>query len=387
MRPINRQITRRIARAFLLLVAQVVFFVHHDQPQMRNRCQDCHARSQHNARLPGVRSQPALQALRRCHATVQRHDALLGKACGKALLQLGGEVDFRHQHQHLRLRVVRQRLRHRLQIHLGFAAAGCTKQQQRSGACVARCGLHRGNGLLLLLSQYSWLIKRRCGWVCGVCSRLIRCVCFLLSHIFFGQRLQTARQLHLIQFTQLRRQGRQCHFAQTALVVARGKGHQLPPCGVQRGHIVPGLQNGFGLHACRRGLCVRPTVPHHAQHAALPQRHAHQGAGRQPFVVRVVQRCGRQRAVRGQGHQYQQAMGASIRMSARISSRCGRPWCFGRSRFCSLMLGCVHGCTSTLSRRAIGSSMGNPCAYLNGTRAARMQLSFYARGSLPRPIA
>ena len=319
MRPINRQITRRIARAFLLLVAQVVFFVHHDQPQMRNRCQDCHARSQHNARLPGVRSQPALQALRRCHAAVQRHDALLRKACGKTLLQLGGEIDFRNQHQHLRLRAVRQRLRHRLQIHLGFAAAGCAKQQQRRGVCVARCGLHRGNGLLLLLSQYSWLIKRRCGWVCGVCTRLIRCVCFLLSRIFFGQRLQATCQLHLIQFTQLRRQGRQCHFAQAALVIARGKGHQFPPCGIQRGHIVPGLQNGFGLHACRWGLCVRPTFPHHAQYAALPQRYAHQGAGRQTFVVCVVQRRGRQRAVRGQGHQYQQAMRARICMGARIT--------------------------------------------------------------------
>ena len=52
----------------------------HDQPQMRNRCQDCHARSQHNARLPGVRSQPALQALRRCHATVQRHHVAFAKA-------------------------------------------------------------------------------------------------------------------------------------------------------------------------------------------------------------------------------------------------------------------------------------------------------------------
>ena len=60
VRAVDGQIPCRIAGAFLLLVAGVVLFVHHDQAQARQRRQHGHACAQHDARLSGMRRQPAL---------------------------------------------------------------------------------------------------------------------------------------------------------------------------------------------------------------------------------------------------------------------------------------------------------------------------------------
>ena len=80
-----------------------------------------------------MRGQPALEALGRTQAAVQRHHALaaeMGKARFKAGLQLGRQVDLGHHHQHLRGRVVGQHPGGGAQVHLGLAAAGGAKQQR-----------------------------------------------------------------------------------------------------------------------------------------------------------------------------------------------------------------------------------------------------------------
>ncbi len=125
-----RQVARRVARAFLLLVARVVLLVDHDQPQRRHRREHRHARAQHDARRAAVRRQPAGQALRIRHAAVQRDHGAAAEARLEARFELRREVDLRHHHQRLRGRLARQQRRHGLQIDLGLAAAGAAEQQE-----------------------------------------------------------------------------------------------------------------------------------------------------------------------------------------------------------------------------------------------------------------
>ena len=130
---VHRQVARRVARAFLLLVARVVFLIDHQQAQIRHRREHRHARSQHQPRLARMRGQPALEPLRGRESAVHRHDALpaqMGKARFKPGLQLRREVDLGHHHQHLRLGVLRQDFGGGAQVHLGLAAAGGAKQQR-----------------------------------------------------------------------------------------------------------------------------------------------------------------------------------------------------------------------------------------------------------------
>ena len=57
------EIARRITHALLLLERRVVFFIDHDQPQTRQRRQYRQTCAEHNIGLPGMRQQPAMQAL------------------------------------------------------------------------------------------------------------------------------------------------------------------------------------------------------------------------------------------------------------------------------------------------------------------------------------
>ena len=283
------QVARRIARPFLLLVAGVVFFVDHDAFQARHGGKHRHARAQHDARLPAVRRQPALEPLRVRHAAVQRHHAGSAKALGKALFELRRQVDFRHHHQRLRCRVTVQRFLHRVQIHLGLAAAGAAKQQERAGVQG-----NLGSGALLLCAE----CYQRCsiGWRVGPG----RC-----------RSAQAPRQLGGVQVAQLRRQRGQRHLAQAALVVARGKRHQPAPVRVQRRNAVQhtghGPQRGAFGHFCR-------ARPHHAQHLALAQRHAHQRTRHQRLRAGIAQQLAQRTVGRGvHGHQYGEGRGCRFR--------------------------------------------------------------------------
>ena len=103
---VDRQVARRVARAFLLLVARVVLLVDHDQPQARQRGEHRHARAQHDARRAA--GAPASQLLRRCGWVMplcSAHHVVGAEALDEARLQLRREVDLGHQHQGLRLRL------------------------------------------------------------------------------------------------------------------------------------------------------------------------------------------------------------------------------------------------------------------------------------------
>ena len=79
------QVARGVAGTVLAFVAGVVLFVHHDQLQAGHRRKHRHAGAQHNARLPGVRRQPAFKALRGRHAAVHGHYRVCAVNGGKAL--------------------------------------------------------------------------------------------------------------------------------------------------------------------------------------------------------------------------------------------------------------------------------------------------------------
>jgi hypothetical protein len=127
--------------------------------------------------------------------------------------ELGREVDLGHHDQGLGLRVGRQHAFYGLQIHLGLAAAGAAKQQKRPIAC--------GH-----LVQHGALFWRE--------GRAGRGLHSPLSVLFF----QATRQLFAGQVAQLRRQGRQGHFAQRALVVLGRELNKLPPVVTQWGQIL-----------------------------------------------------------------------------------------------------------------------------------------------------
>ena len=143
--PVHRQVSRRIAGALLLFVAGVVFFVDHDQFQVRHGRKNGHARTQHDAGVTCMGGQPALQALGGRHAAVHGHHGFAAKARSHPLLELGREVDLRHHEQRLGLWVGGQHALDGLQINLGFAAAGAAKQQEGPGAA----GHLRQHGVLL----------------------------------------------------------------------------------------------------------------------------------------------------------------------------------------------------------------------------------------------
>ena len=123
---VDRQIARRVARALLLLERRVVFFIDHDQTQARHRGKHRQPGAEHQIGVAKVGREPMAQALRRRQSAVQRYQAVRGKTGRKTGLELGRQVDLRHQHQHLP--AAGQGLRCRLQIDLRLAAAGDAMQ-------------------------------------------------------------------------------------------------------------------------------------------------------------------------------------------------------------------------------------------------------------------
>ncbi len=220
LRPIHRQIARRIARPFLAFVARVVLLIDHDQAQPRQAGKNGHARAQHDARLPAMRRQPVAQPLRRGQAAVQGGHRVRTKALAKARLQLRREVDFGHQHQRLRLRVALQQSLRSAQIDLGLAAAGGPKQQHRLRALRQR-------------GQRGGLLGAGCGAGCGGTSALLRGCVPICAHghpeAGTAQLVQAPLQGGGVELAQLGRQRRQRHLAQRALVVARREGQQRAP--------------------------------------------------------------------------------------------------------------------------------------------------------------
>ena len=298
LRPVHRQVPRRIPRAFLAFVARVVLLVHHDQAQPGQAGKHGHARAQHNARGAGVCGQPAVQSLRRRHAAVQAHHRVRAiqrlKALPKARLQLRRQVDLGHHHQHLGGAAALgcggvQHLAGGAQIHLGFATAGGAIQQHRRLGAV-----QRGQRLALFVAQVVAVARGvRLGCAGMGCSRWAG----------LGPALEPARQLLVAQLAQLWRQRGHGHLAQAALVILCGKFHQLAPARVQRRHTFQHARHRLGLGFGQALGWLGGAFPHHAQPLAFAQRHAHQRARRKQQLTSVAQ-AGTHPAVGWGGHHH-----------------------------------------------------------------------------------
>jgi hypothetical protein len=128
---VDRQVARRIARAFLLLEARVVLLVDDDQAQPRHRRKDRQPRAQHQVGAAQVRQQPVVQPLRRRQCAVQADQPPTRETGREAGFELRRQVDLGHQHQGLA--AVGQRALGGLQVDLGLAAAGDAVQQRGAG--------------------------------------------------------------------------------------------------------------------------------------------------------------------------------------------------------------------------------------------------------------
>ncbi len=250
---VDGQVARRVACAFLLLVAGVVLLVHHDQAQPGHGGEHRHTRAEHDPSRAAVCGQPALEALRVGHAAVDGHHGLGAETRGEARLQLRCEVDLRHHDQGLGVGFMFQQLLHTAQVDLGLAAARGAEQQE-------------GAGLSLDLRHHRRLLGRQ-GW-----SGFLA-----LSRLGRGGTLQAPRQLGAVEFAQLRGQGCQGNLAGRALVIAGGKVHQLAPRRAERRQCVQNGAHGTQAGSFHPAFGPCGLVPDDAQGLAPAQRYAHQG--------------------------------------------------------------------------------------------------------------
>lgn len=79
--------------------------------------------------------------------------------------------------------------------------------------------------------------------------------------------------------------------------------HEAPPTQIERGHAIEHASNGAQGGAVGQLAGGLVGIPHHAQHLAAAQRHAHQRAGRKRALTGVAQQVAHAAVRRGvQGH-------------------------------------------------------------------------------------
>ena len=153
------QIAGVVAQLAVLFERGIVFFVHHNQPQIRQRREHRQPCAHHQPHLAAHGFQVALGALAGGGLAVQNG----GRHVSKTLLQTGDELrreaDFGQQEQHLFAR--RERGGHGFEIGFGFAAAGDAVQQE--GGKPLRLRHRIGRGLLLGVKQHGRGRNRQAG--------------------------------------------------------------------------------------------------------------------------------------------------------------------------------------------------------------------------------
>ena len=123
----DREVARRITRAFLLLVRRVVLLVDDDQAEPRQRGEHREPGAEHEVGDAEVRARAS------CAAAAPASGRCAARRCGgrrsarRSAPQLRRQVDLGHQHQ--RLAAGRERLLGGAQVDLGLAAAGHAVQQ------------------------------------------------------------------------------------------------------------------------------------------------------------------------------------------------------------------------------------------------------------------
>ncbi len=107
MRPVDRQIARVIAPAFLLFIRAVVLFIDNNHAEIFKGREQRRARADDNRRLAAFGFQPGRQPFAVVERGVQHFDGRV-ETLAKAGDGLGRQADFRHQHQ--RLFALRERI-------------------------------------------------------------------------------------------------------------------------------------------------------------------------------------------------------------------------------------------------------------------------------------
>ena len=135
-RPHHRHVAGVIADAVLLLVGGIVLLIDDDQPEVGVRQKQSRTRPDHHRHIARRDRRPGARALarRELRMPFRRPHA---EPLGKAIEELRGQRDLRHQDQHLFF--APDRFGHRLEIDLGLARAGhAVDQRHRESA------LHHG---------------------------------------------------------------------------------------------------------------------------------------------------------------------------------------------------------------------------------------------------
>ena len=167
-----------IARRFFLLVARLLLFIDHDQPEIFDRRENGRARSHHHARLAAPHAPPFPRALHFRQRAVQHRDARAKSRAAQSAAPKR-QRDFRNQNQ--RGLVPRKRRLHGVEIHFRFAAAGDAVEQSRGK--YARLDPAANDSQFALLVRIQNIRRRR---VIGI------------EQIFFdGERLFPAFQFFL----------------------------------------------------------------------------------------------------------------------------------------------------------------------------------------------
>ena len=143
----HRHIARIVAHAFVLFEADLVCFIHHDQPKRGIGQEQCGARTDHHLRLPASNRPPCPAAFGGFERGMPQHRGGAETVFEPAQERFG-QRDFGQQHQHLPVRA--QRLRHRFKIGFGFARSGYPVEQERREFARRHC-IHQLCGNLVLI--------------------------------------------------------------------------------------------------------------------------------------------------------------------------------------------------------------------------------------------
>ena len=142
LRAPDRHVAAVVARHLVLLVAAVVFLIHHHQAELPvwDRREHRAARAHHQSHLPAGHHVPLLVALRGGEPAVEDGHALVREARQQPAAGLRRERDLGHQHE--RGAPGRKRLRDEPHVDLGLARARHAEEEVLREAGVQR-GAHR----------------------------------------------------------------------------------------------------------------------------------------------------------------------------------------------------------------------------------------------------
>ena len=323
------QIAGVVAQFAVLFERGIVFFIHHNQPQIRQRRKHCQPGAHHQPHLAAHGFQVALGALAGGGLAVQHGSRHIGKTLLQAGDKLRREADFRQQEQHLFARC--KRGGHGFEIGFGFAAASDAMQQE--GGKTLRLRHRIGCGLLLGVERYGRGRNRHVGgqsasFGCQPALRLPACQLGgglrrdgaggALAHRALQQRLPQRglaavvrwwcgllppqigerkigfrlRRRAGLSFAQAGWQGGEGGLADGVVIITGSKFNQFAPGGGQRRFVFKHLRERADFGRADFRLFAR--APHDAGHGFTAKRHSHAGAGRGNTVGTV----GKQRVER-----------------------------------------------------------------------------------------